>query len=237
MSDLKIQPNEKEAVRVAILNSSAVICKGLEFVVESIPNVILVGAATTTDSGLALCRSTPVDLVITDAKTTLLDGILITQTVKEELPHVKVLILTAISDDQQIFDALLSGADGYCLNDVSSEKVKNAILSVLNGAIWLDSAIAPSIKKGASDLREATFSKHPTIPSSQLPEDQDLSGLTEREIEVLELVSMGFSNNRIATELKISAETVKTHIRHIMRKLAVSDRTQAAVIALKRRIF
>lgn len=236
MSDLKIQPNEKDAVRVAILNSSAVICKGLEFVVESIPDVVLVGTATHTDSALALCRSSALDLVITDARTPLLDGILITQTVKEEMPQVKVLILTAISDDQQIFDALLSGADGYCLNDVSSEKVKNAIVSVLNGAIWLDSAIAPSIKKGASDLREATFAK-PSAPSAQMPEDQDLSGLTEREIEVLELVSMGFSNNRIASELKISAETVKTHIRHIMRKLAVSDRTQAAVIALKRRIF
>jgi DNA-binding NarL/FixJ family response regulator len=235
MSELNIRSSGKDVARVAILNSSALVCKGLEFVIEPIENLTLVGSATTTEEALALCRKLSPDLVITDVKTPLLDGILITQTVKDEAPHVKVLILTAISDDQQIFEALWSGADGYCLNDVSSEKVKNAIQSVLSGAIWLDSAIASSIKKGASDLRGSSLSK----PSSTIPipsGQEGLSGLTEREIEVLELISLGYSNSRIGVELLISAETVKTHIRHIMRKLAVTDRTQAAVIALKRRI-
>jgi DNA-binding NarL/FixJ family response regulator len=231
MSDLSIQPVEKGPISVAILNSSALICKGLEFVLQSMKGIQLVGSASNTEDAMALIRKCHPQLVVTDVKTPLLDGIAITMFVKEEFPNVKVLILTAISDDDQVFEALWSGADGYCLNDVSSEKVRNAIQTVLNGAIWLDASIAPCIKKGASDLRDANSSRADSSLSTP-----DLSGLTEREISVLELISMGFSNHRIASELSISPETVKTHIRHIMKKLAVTDRTQAAVIALKRRI-
>jgi DNA-binding NarL/FixJ family response regulator len=226
MSDLSIQPVEKGPIRVVILNSSALICKGLEFVLQSMAGIQLAGSASNTDDAMTLISKCHPELVITDVKTPLLDGISITTFVKDEFPNVKVLILTAISDDDQIFEALWSGADGYCLNDVSSEKVRNAIQSVLNGAIWLDASIAPSIKKRASDLRDVNSRQE----SSAVMPAPDLSGLTEREI------SLGFSNHRIASELSISSETVKTHIRHIMKKLAVTDRTQAAVIALKRRI-
>jgi DNA-binding NarL/FixJ family response regulator len=231
MSDLSIQLVEKGPIRVVVLNSSAIICKGLEFVLQSMTDIQHVGSASNTGDAVSLIRKSHPELVITDVNTPLLDGIAITTFVKQEFPNMKVLILTAISDDDQIFEALWSGADGYCLNDVSSEKVRNAVQSVLNGAIWLDASIAPSIKKGASELRGT----HSPRPESSTPAP-DLSGLTEREISVLELVSMGFSNHRIASELSISSETVKTHIRHIMKKLAVTDRTQAAVIALKRRI-
>jgi DNA-binding NarL/FixJ family response regulator len=154
MSDLSIQPVEKGPIRVVILNSSALICKGLEFVLQSMAGIQLAGSASNTDDAMTLISKCHPELVITDVKTPLLDGISITTFVKDEFPNVKVLILTAISDDDQIFEALWSGADGYCLNDVSSEKVRNAIQSVLNGAIWLDASIAPSIKKRASDLRD-----------------------------------------------------------------------------------
>lgn len=233
MSDLSIEPVKKGPTTVAILNSSALICKGLEFVLQSMADIQIVGSALNTADATALITKLRPDLIITDVKTPQLDGIAITAFVKDEFPNIKVLILTAISEDEQIFDALWSGADGYCLNDVSSEKVKNAILSVLSGAIWLDSSISASIKKGASDLRTANSVRQEKAALTPAP---DLSGLTEREIAVLELVSLGFSNLRIASELSISSETVKTHIRHIMKKLAVTDRTQAAVIALKRRI-
>jgi DNA-binding NarL/FixJ family response regulator len=233
MSDLSIQPLEKGPIRVAILNGSALICKGLEFVLQAMTGIQIVGSALNTEDSMALIRKTHPELVITDVTTPSLDGIAITRFVKEEFPNVKVLILTAVSDVDQIFDALWSGADGYCLNDVSSEKVRNAIQSVLAGGIWLDSSIAPSIKKGASELRDANTNRQENSVVTPVP---DFSGLTDREISVLELVSMGFSNIRIASELSISSETVKTHIRHIMKKLAVTDRTQAAVVALKRRI-
>ena len=234
MADLIIQRHAQEATRVVVLNSSALICKGLEFVIQTTDNLKLVGTATNTDVALALIETAEPDLVITDVKTPLLDGILVTQTIKAKFTNVKVLILTAIADDQQIFDALWSGVDGYCLNDVSSEKVKNAIQSVLNGAIWIDASVAETIKKGAAHLRQLSSVKQ----TSSLPiaEDGDLSGLSDREIEVLSLISLGLSNAKIAAELSIATETVKTHIRHIMRKLAATDRTQAAVIALKRRI-
>ncbi|HEY9759210.1 MAG TPA: response regulator transcription factor [Oculatellaceae cyanobacterium] len=232
MSELSIQPPEKRTPTVAIFNSSAIVCKGMEFVVQSIENLQLIGTATSTAKALALVRRENPDLVITDVTSPALDGILITQTIKDQLPSIKVLILTSVADDEHIFEALWAGADGYCLNDASAEKVKNAVQSVLGGAMWLDSSIVPSIRKGASDLGDSGLAKQPI----NLRIDEDLAGLTGREIEVLGLVALGYSNSRIATELSISFETVKTHIRHIMRKLAVTDRTQAAVLALKRRI-
>ena len=232
MSELSIQPPVNDIASVAILNSSAIVCKGLEFVVQSIPRLELVGTAVNTDEALKLIATGAPDLVITDVANGPLDGIFITRKIKDDLPRVKVLVLTAITDDEHIFDALWAGADGYCLNDASSEKLKNAILSVLSGAMWLDSSIVSSIRKGASDLGDPATTKH----SLTFRQDKDLAGLSGREIEVLGLVALGYSNQRIASELFISFETVKTHIRHIMRKLAVTDRTQAAVLALKRRI-
>ncbi len=232
MSELSIQHPGNDVVRVAILNSSSIVCKGMEYVVDSMANLKLAGTATTTEDALSLIANVPVDLVVTDVATPLLDGILITQKLKDEYPKVKVLVLTAFADDEHIFEALWAGADAYCLNDASSEKVKNAIQSVLGGAMWLDSSIVPRIRKGASDLGDSSSAKH----ALSIRQDKDLAGLTGREIEVLGLVALGYSNIRIAGELSISFETVKSHIRHIMKKLAVSDRTQAAVTALKRRI-
>jgi DNA-binding NarL/FixJ family response regulator len=232
MSELSIQPPEQRIPTVAIFNSSSIVCKGMEFVIQSIDNLQLVGTATVTAKALAIVQRESPDLVITDVTSPQLDGMLITQTVKDQMPSVKVLILTSVADDEHIFEALWAGADGYCLNDASAEKLRNAVQSVLSGAMWLDSSIVPSIRKGASDLGDSGIGKQPV----NLRVDEDLAGLTGREIEVLGLVALGYSNSRIASELSISFETVKTHIRHIMRKLAVTDRTQAAVLALKRRI-
>lgn len=228
MSDLKITPPGNSPTRVLLSNSSELICRGVELLLGSMASLDVVGLATTTEESLSLVHQTEPNLVITDVKTQLLDGILITKTVKDRFPQTKVLILSANEGAEQIFDALCAGADGYCLNGASSEKLKSAIENVIIGGLWLDPAIAPTIKKGVLEMREVKIPK---------PQNAGFSGLSERELEVLELVAMGLSNKKIAEQLVISVETVKTHIQHIMRKLAVTDRTQAAIVALKRRIL
>jgi two-component system, NarL family, response regulator LiaR len=227
MSDPTITPPGESKTRVLLANSNALICQGLETLLDSIENLQVVATATTTEEGLRLVAQTEPNLVITDVKTKQLDGILIAKTVKEKFPETKILMLTANEETEQIFDALCAGADGYCLNGASLEKLKKAVQSVIGGIVWLDHSITATIKKGVLELRGSKNRKNQFAAASDL---------TEREIEVLRLVSTGFTNQKIAEQLDISAETVKTHIRHIMRKLAVTDRTQAAVMGLKRRI-
>jgi DNA-binding NarL/FixJ family response regulator len=224
MPDEKVEPIDTHKTRVVVCNSSSIVCAGLDYVLRPLKNTALIGTATNTQDAVALCESTPPDLLITDIDLPTLDGILLTRLQKER--GAKVLILSGSAGIDQILEALSHGADGYCLNDASSQKIQGAIATILDGGLWFDSSLATTIRKAAEQLRQLAIGNT----------NQD-AGLTGREIEVLRLVAMGNSNVQIAAELIISHETVKTHIRHIMRKLAAADRTQAAIEALRRRIL
>jgi DNA-binding NarL/FixJ family response regulator len=221
-----------EKKKLVLFNSSPLLCKGLEYVLNLIDSVEIVGTANSTESAMSMIRSGNLDLIITDVKTPLLDGLSIISKAKKSSPATKILVLTSIIDEEQIFETFWLGADGYCLNDASSEKLQTAVRSIFRGAIWIDIAVADVIRKGALALKELALKNASEFSRLQ----PDLSGLTAREIEILELLCIGLSNSKIANELSISIETVKTHIRHIMRKLAVKDRTEAAVTALRRHI-
>ncbi|MBD3884040.1 response regulator transcription factor [Phormidium tenue FACHB-886] len=146
-----------------------------------------------------------------------LDGIAATQNIKASLPTVRIMMLTSHQSEQEIIAALASGADGYCVKGLGLEKLVMAIICIQDGAVYLDSQIAQCVVK---HLRPAVCA------NSENP-------LSERELEVLKLIVEGHSNLEIALMLYISLSTVKAHIRSIMNKLAVDDRVQAAVVALR----
>lgn len=224
MPDQKVEPTDTLKARVAVCNSSSIVCAGLAYVLEPMKHVELVGMANNTQDAICLCEDTTPKLLITDIDPPTLDGIHLTRLQKEK--GGKVLILSGSVGVDDILEALSEGADGYCLNDASSTKAQHAIDTILDGGLWYDSSLSSTIQKAAQKLRQ--------FPAANGNKD---AGLTEREIDVLRLVAMGNSNVQIAAELIISHETVKTHIRHIMRKLAAADRTQAAIEALRRRIL
>lgn len=166
-----------------------------------------------------------------------------------KFPNIKVIMLTQHDNDRDILASLAAGASGYCLKDVEPERLYTAIRSVNTGDVWLDSAIASRVLKfytsqqGQSAIpindKEAQSTKQLAAYSSSASTQQALDrpfpeALSARELEVLKLIVDGLSNQEIADKLVISLATAKTHVRNILNKLAVDDRTQAAVHAMRR---
>jgi NarL family two-component system response regulator LiaR len=165
------------------------------------------------------------DLVLMDIGLPGLDGIEATRRIKETM-SVKVIMLTSHENEEDIFAALAAGADAYCLKGISPDQLGNAIRSVMEGAVWLDPGIAKCV------LGQA-LSSPPRKRCETEAEVENSFGLSDRERQVLNLVVDGLTNQAIAKELYLSPDTVKTHLRHVMEKLKVSDRTQAAVKAVR----
>lgn len=194
-------------------------------VIERFQDMTIVGEAENGQFAVAQAKSLKPSVVVMDVGLPGMDGIEATKRIKELVPESSVLILTSHDHNDDVFAALAAGADGYCLKDASAESLASAIRAVGQHASWLDPAIAKQVLK-ASATRHAK-------PAASTTQQRDKFSLSVRETEVLELLVEGLSNQRMAERLVISSETVKTHMRHIMEKLAVSDRTQAAVKALK----
>ena len=162
------------------------------------------------------------DLILLDVGMPIMNGIEACRLLKQRRIDLKIIMLTSHDEDQDIFAALASGANGYCLKDADFNRLEAAVNAVSRGDLWLDSAIAKKVLNA--------------LPRSKSTADQRkilYADLSDRETQVLQLIVDGLSNQEIADRLEISKETVKTHVKHLMEKLAVSDRTQAAVKAMR----
>lgn len=165
------------------------------------------------------------DIILMDIGLPGIDGVQATREIKSKCPLVRVIALSTREDDADIRLMLSAGADGYCLKAISGDQLLTAIKSASNGAAWLHPGIAAKV------LRSACAST--SLANLQAETADNKHGLSRRELEVLQAIVDGCSNEEIANKLFISSETVKTHVRHIMEKLSVKDRTQAAVLALR----
>ncbi len=157
------------------------------------------------------------DVIVMDIGLPRLDGIEATQQIKAALPDVRIVMLTSHTTENEVIAALSSGADAYCIKGTNVDRLIAAIAAAQEGATYLDPQIA----------RRVIEHLKPPSPAS------NIGHLSQRELEVLKLMVEGKSNPEIAAELYLSPNTVKTHIRGIMNKLAVDDRVQAAVVALR----
>lgn len=204
--------------RILLVEDDPVMQLGLEHSLSKQPQFQVVGQAADGYSGVEAALRLKPDLVIMDIGLPQLDGIAATQRIKATLPEIRVLMLTSHKTEQETIAALSSGADAYCIKGTSIETLLVAIACVQDGAIYLDPQIARQVME---NLKPPT----PTQPIA--------AHLSERELEVLKLLVEGRSNPEIAAALYLSPSTVKAHIRNIMSKLAVDDRVQAAVVALR----
>ncbi|NKB18320.1 MAG: response regulator transcription factor [Pseudanabaena sp. CRU_2_10] len=204
-------------VRVLIVEDDPLMQLGLEQSLQEYPQIELVGMAEDGYLGVEAALKLKPDIVVMDIGLPRLDGIAATQRIKAALPDVHVVMLTSHTAEAEIIAALASGADSYCIKGASLDRLITAIAAAQEGATYLDPQIA---KKVIEHLK-------PPTPASNLGQ------LSQREMEVLRLMVDGKSNPEIAAVLYLSPNTVKTHVRGIMNKLAVDDRVQAAVVALR----
>jgi DNA-binding NarL/FixJ family response regulator len=180
----------------------------------------IVGTAEDGATAIEMVARESPDLVLMDIKMSIMNGIEATRQIKKKYPEVKVLVLTTYDDDEWVSAAIQAGASGYLLKDTPRDEVVKAIRGTVAGKTYVDPSVAGKV------LRQA--SSHQTQPSTLIT-----SKLTEREIEILSLIARGLNNHDISDQLFLSEGTVRNHVSAILAKLGVSDRTQAAVIAIQ----
>jgi DNA-binding NarL/FixJ family response regulator len=210
-------------LRVLIVDDHALFRSGLASLLTA-NSIEVVGEASNGLEGVEKTRRLKPDLVLMDVKMAGLSGIQATRLINAEMPHTKIVMVTAFDDDEDLFEAMKSGAAGYILKNMEAEKFVNLLSSVMDGEVVVSPWIADKIVK-------ESFRQPGRRGSSKFVND-----LTNKEAKVIKLVANGASNKEIATSLNISDNTVKYHLRNIMEKLQVRNRAQMAVYAVRKGI-
>jgi DNA-binding NarL/FixJ family response regulator len=206
-------------MRILIVEDDPLMQLGLEQALSDRPGFEVIGQAEDGYSGVQQAIALQPDLIVMDIGLPRLDGITATQQIKEQLPQTHIVMLTSHILETEVVAALSSGADAYCVKGASLDRLLAAIQAAMEGATYLDPQIARLVLDNLT-------------PPSPEP-NPNIANLSDREAEVLKLIVEGKSNSEIADILYLSTNTIKTHVRGIMNKLAVDDRVQAAVIALR----
>ena len=239
-------------IRIVIVEDHTLTRMGLLGALEEQDNIEVVGEAATGSEGLKLLQDVQPDVAIVDIGLPDFDGIeLVQQFRKLQLEGngaaTKILILTMHHQEVEVLAAFAAGADSYCVKDTDIELLIEAVNTTAEGHSWIDPAIASIVleqaRKGRLDGTAISHNAQGEVVAEDAVTIQGLdpdqaqilrtSPLTERELEVLELIVGGHSNTAIAESLFLSMGTVKTHVRNILSKLCASDRTEAAVRALR----
>jgi DNA-binding NarL/FixJ family response regulator len=210
-------------IRIVLVDDQPLFREGLRTLLSVQPDFEVVGEAGNGAEALRLARSLHPAVMLMDLQMPMLDGVAATRRLREEQPECRVIVLTTFDDDELVFDGLRAGAIGYLLKDAPSEKLGEAIRSAARGESFLQPSVAAKVVAEFTRL-----SRKPETHPSTLIEP-----LSEREREVLRLITNGSSNREIASKLCLAEGTVKNHITNILAKLAVRDRTQAALKAVE----
>ncbi|MBK7449652.1 MAG: response regulator transcription factor [Anaerolineales bacterium] len=207
-------------MKILLCDDQAVIRDGLEMLLTLEKDFQVVGSAQDGFEAIELAGKKTPDLVLMDLKMPGMNGIEATREIRKKYPAIKILVLTTYDDDEWVFDAIRAGASGYLLKDTPRQKIIEAIRGTMDGKSFIDPAVAGKLLN--------------QVASNQTQPASVLTGkLTERELDVLRLLAKGMTNSDIAAQLHLSEGTVRNHVSAILEKLGVSDRTQAAVIAIQ----
>lgn len=205
--------------RILIVDDHELARSGLRAMLAGHPGIEVAGEAGGGREALALCRGVRPDLVLMDVRMSDMDGLEATRAIKAEHPEISVIIVTMHEDPDYLLEAVKAGAAGFLVKDATERELVGAVRRVLQGESLLDSRLAAQL------LHRLT---RDSSPGGRLVEK-----LSPREMEVLVLVAQGLTNKEIGARLYVSPGTVKLHVQHIIGKLGVSDRTQAAVQAIQ----
>ncbi len=207
-------------IKVLIVEDHALTRTGLRTALDCNASLEVVGEASDGEAGLEEALRLKPDVAVVDIGLPGIDGIELTRRIRRDLPKTKVLILTMHDMEDEVIATLAAGADAYCLKSADPERIVDAVKAAASGGAYFDPGIAHVVLRAFN---------HPEVAASAAG-----SPLSPRETEILQLIAGGTSNADIAQQLGIGLGTVKGHIRDLMEKLSASDRTHAAVIALRR---
>ncbi|MEO3751055.1 response regulator transcription factor [Streptomyces sp. B6B3] len=205
-------------VRLVVADDQEVVRAGFAALLGTQPDLTVVGTAADGAEAIRVCRELRPDLVLMDVRMPTMDGIEATRRITAGDAAPRILMLTTFDLDEHVYDALLAGASGFLLKDVTAERLFDAVRVVAAG----EALLAPSVTRRLI----GEFARLRPRPAGRA-----LAALTPRETDVLRLVAEGLSNAEIAARLVVGEETVKTHVSRVLRKLALRDRAQAVVTA------
>ena len=210
-----------KSTRVLITDDHPMVRDGLRGMLSSERTIEIIGEASSGEEAVRLANELDPDLILMDIRMPDMDGLAATKRIKELYPHISIIMVTMYDNPDYLLEAISAGAAGYLLKDVTRQELLQTIRTVVDGGSFLNQELMTrslqqlAARKSAPPKAEPSFEK-----------------LTSREIDVLRVLAQGHSNKEIAAELFVSVATVKTHVEHIIQKLQVSDRTQAAVLAV-----
>ena len=214
--------------RLLVVDDQAFIRLAIGAILANDESLEVVGEAEDGEEAVERCRALRPDLVLMDVEMPKMDGIDATRRIKAEFPSTGVLVLTAHDDHDCLMSAVKAGAAGYVLKGSNPKGILDAVRAVLGGETPLDHGLAMRL------LRSLATEAGPREPSASPSSSATLAAvLSPREVETLRLIASGNTNRQIARELMVSLSTVKTHVQRIIKKLGVSDRTQASVKAIE----
>jgi NarL family two-component system response regulator LiaR len=208
-----------KTIRILIVDDHAVVRKGLSAILETEQTFEVVGEAANGNQAVWKARSLQPDVILMDLVMPEKDGIAAIKEIKKDDPQAKILVITSFSEDEKVFPAIKAGALGYLLKDSSPDELMQAIQEIYQGKASLHPTIARKL------IMELKQDEPKSQPSEQV--------LTAREVDVLNLIAHGLSNQEIANQLMVSETTVRFHVSNILSKLHLANRTQAVLYALK----
>jgi len=216
-----------DVVRVLIADDQALFRRGLYVVLGTEEGIEVVGEAENGEEAIAKAAETAPDVVLMDVRMPKVNGIEAAREIRALSPSTKILMLTVSDEEEDLYEAIKAGANGYLLKEISVEEVAEAIRAVVQGQSLISPSMASKLLNEFNQLsRRAEERQQFPVPT-----------LTSRELEVLKLVAKGMSNREIADELFISENTVKNHVRNILEKLHLHSRMQAVMYAVRERLI
>jgi DNA-binding NarL/FixJ family response regulator len=216
-----------DPIRTLIADDHELFRRGLRMVLDDEDDIEVLGEAGDGESAVAMAREHAPDVVVMDVRMPIRSGIEAARAIKEELPGTKILVLTISDEEDDLYEAIKAGANGYLLKEISIDEIGQAVRSVNGG----QSLISPSMASKLLDEFAAMIKKEEE--KEQVPAPR----LTPREMEVLQHVAQGMNNREIARTLFISENTVKNHVRNILEKLHLHSRMEAVVYAVREKLL
>ena len=213
-------------IRILLADDQSIVREGLASLLQTQPDIEIAGEAENGQAAIEQSWLLQPNVVLMDIRMPIMDGVAAIKILTQQLPDIKVLVLTTFDDDEYVAQAMANGAKGYLLKDTPSTELAQAIRSVYQGYTQL-----------GPGLFEKTRSSNSAISPNKVNHkvNPELATLTTRETEVLQLIAQGYSNREIAAQLYITERTVKNHVNSILRRLDLRDRTQAAILMMSQK--